>query len=138
MFMKKCSYCGKEYPDDATVCAIDGQPLEPIVPPPTGVLGQYATRKELTYVAPVRTGIVLAILYGFIGLIFVPFFLLMALFGDKAGAPGAFRGVFFALFFPFLYAIGGFIGGVIMAALYNLVAKWTGGFEFEVRDATRA
>lgn len=25
--MKTCSYCGKEYPDDATVCAVDGEPL---------------------------------------------------------------------------------------------------------------
>ena len=25
--MKKCPYCGKENPDDAVVCAIDGQPL---------------------------------------------------------------------------------------------------------------
>lgn len=25
--MKKCSYCGKEYPDDATACAIDGEPF---------------------------------------------------------------------------------------------------------------
>lgn len=25
--MKSCSYCGREYPDDATVCAIDGEPL---------------------------------------------------------------------------------------------------------------
>jgi hypothetical protein len=25
--MKKCSYCGKEYPDDATMCALDGEPL---------------------------------------------------------------------------------------------------------------
>jgi hypothetical protein len=25
--MKKCSYCGKEYPDDATVCVIDGESL---------------------------------------------------------------------------------------------------------------
>jgi hypothetical protein len=25
--MKKCSYCGKEYPDEAMVCAIDGEPL---------------------------------------------------------------------------------------------------------------
>ena len=26
--MKKCPYCGKEYPDNATVCAIDREPLE--------------------------------------------------------------------------------------------------------------
>src|SRR5271170_2795655 len=25
--MKKCSYCGKEYPDNATVCATDGETL---------------------------------------------------------------------------------------------------------------
>jgi len=25
--MKKCTYCGKEYPDDAKVCAIDQEPL---------------------------------------------------------------------------------------------------------------
>jgi len=35
--MKKCSYCGKEYPDDASVCEIDGYPLQAVVaagPPP--------------------------------------------------------------------------------------------------------
>ena len=25
--MKKCPYCGKEYPDDATVCELDANPL---------------------------------------------------------------------------------------------------------------
>jgi hypothetical protein len=33
--MKKCPYCGAEYPDDAEVCAIDQTPLErPSAPPP--------------------------------------------------------------------------------------------------------
>lgn len=27
LHMKKCTYCGKEYPDAATVCAIDNEPL---------------------------------------------------------------------------------------------------------------
>jgi hypothetical protein len=31
--MKKCSYCGKEYPDDAVACAIDNQPLDNGKPP---------------------------------------------------------------------------------------------------------
>jgi hypothetical protein len=33
--MKKCTYCGKEYPDETKVCAIDSQPLELIKPLPT-------------------------------------------------------------------------------------------------------
>jgi hypothetical protein len=28
--MKRCPYCGKEYPDDATVCAIDQTPFEEV------------------------------------------------------------------------------------------------------------
>jgi hypothetical protein len=33
--MKRCEYCGKEYPDEASVCAIDGCPL-PSFPPEPG------------------------------------------------------------------------------------------------------
>ena len=32
--MKQCIYCGKEYPDEASVCAIDGEPLRDVMPPP--------------------------------------------------------------------------------------------------------
>lgn len=32
--MKKCTYCGKEYPDEATQCAIDHQPLASFPPEP--------------------------------------------------------------------------------------------------------
>jgi hypothetical protein len=32
--MKECTYCGKEYPDEASVCAIDGQPIRDVMPPP--------------------------------------------------------------------------------------------------------
>jgi hypothetical protein len=33
--MKSCPYCGKENPDDATVCAIDQKPLDPEMPLPS-------------------------------------------------------------------------------------------------------
>jgi hypothetical protein len=38
--MKKCTYCGKEYPDEATVCEFDANPLVATkganaAPPPT-------------------------------------------------------------------------------------------------------
>ena len=30
--MKRCTYCGKEYPDGAVVCVVDEQPLESVEP----------------------------------------------------------------------------------------------------------
>ena len=73
----------------------------------------------------------LGVLYAFIALIIAPFALLVGLFAkDASGAH-----VVFAVSLPILYGVAGFISGMIVAALYNLVAKWTGGFEFEVRDA---
>lgn len=79
----------------------------------------------------------IGILYGLLGLIFVPFFLLMAVIGSRSGPAATLGGAFFAILFPVMYAVGGFIGGIIAAAIYNLVAKWTGGLEFEVRDVSR-
>lgn len=31
--MKSCTYCGKQYPDETSICPNDGQPLQPVVPP---------------------------------------------------------------------------------------------------------
>ena len=96
-------------------------------------------KKQLTHISPLKAGIVLGVLYGLLGLIFVPILLLWVVVGAKTGgAPAAFGGAFFAILFPVFYAIAGFIGGIIAAAVYNLVAKWTGGLEFEVRDVPPA
>ena len=92
--------------------------------------------KRLQHVAPVQLGIVLATLYGAFSLIFVPFFLLFSLLGFKSQQNVGFfaGGAVFIIFVPFLYAALGFIGGVIAAAIYNLVAKWSGGIEFTLAD----
>lgn len=37
-----------------------------------------------------------------------------------------------AVLVPVLYAAFGFVGTLIAAALYNLVAGWVGGIEIEV------
>ncbi|HKI69408.1 MAG TPA: hypothetical protein VKA67_07465 [Verrucomicrobiae bacterium] len=96
-------------------------------------------KKQLTYIAPLRAGIVLGVLYGILSLIFVPIFLIAAVLGSRSGTPApAIFGVGFAIMMPVIYAVIGFIGGIIAAALYNLIAKWTGGFEFEVRDLAPA
>lgn len=70
------------------------------------------------------------------GLIFVPFFLLIGLMGSALGQnktplAGIF-GVVFAIFMPIMYGALGFIAGAIRALLYNLFAKWAGGFELEL------
>jgi hypothetical protein len=96
-------------------------------------------KKQLTYISPLRAGIVLEILYGLLGLILVPFLFLATIFGAKSGgAPAAVGGLVFAILIPVLYAVVGFIGGLISAAIYNLVAKWTGGLEFQVQEVPLA
>lgn len=78
----------------------------------------------------------LAILYGLMGLVFLPIMLLFALLGSqlpaqqRAGVMAV--GVGFMLFFPVIYAAMGFVFGVIGAWIYNIVAKWVGGIEVEV------
>lgn len=37
--MKKCTYCGKEYPDELSVCAIDREPLDWVGVPPALATG---------------------------------------------------------------------------------------------------
>jgi hypothetical protein len=68
--MKKCTYCGKEHPDEATVCERDGQPLvDPNAPAsPTGsnaatTFGDFQISMILVLVVVVSHLIILA-MYG--------------------------------------------------------------------------
>ena len=74
------------------------------------------------------------------GLIFIPFFLLMSVAGmliphqsnsPSAALPVVF-GMGFAIAMPIFYAIFGFIFGVVGAWIYNQIAKWLGGIEMEI------
>jgi hypothetical protein len=38
----------------------------------------------------------------------------------------------FGIFIPIIYGVMGFVFGIIMAAIYNLIAGWIGGIEVEV------
>ena len=98
--------------------------------------------KRLTRIAPVKAGLVLGVLYALLACIAVPFFMLagfgMAAAARSTGAALPLGGFMFgigALFLPVIYGVFGFIGGLIAAAVYNLVAKWTGGLEFTLADA---
>jgi hypothetical protein len=82
----------------------------------------------------------MGLIYGCLGLILIPFFLLMGLMGTLAGKQqlpfAGMIGLVFAFLAPILYGIMGFIMGAIGAALYNLFAKWIGGIEVQVQSAT--
>lgn len=77
-----------------------------------------------------------AAIYAVMGLLFMPFLLLMSLVGAFAGPrhnplAGAF-GVVFALVMPVFYAGIGFVTGLLGSLIYNLLAKWLGGIEIEL------
>ena len=38
------------------------------------------------------------------------------------------------ILFPIAYGVLGFVMGAVGAALYNLIAKWIGGIEIEIKD----
>jgi hypothetical protein len=99
-------------------------------------------KKRLVRIGPLQLGKMLAALYGAMGLIFIPFFGIFALIGAFApnnanmppfsGAAFAGFGIGMMILFPLIYALMGFVIGIVGAAIYNLFAKWIGGIEVEV------
>ena len=77
-------------------------------------------------------------IYGSLGLIFLPLFLLggfasMTL-GRGSGAPSGVAMMFLAILLPFFYAVMGFLIGALTAWMYNLFAGWVGGIQLELRS----
>lgn len=78
----------------------------------------------------------LGCLYAALGLIVGGFFSIFALAGAAAGGgeglPAMLFGVLSVIVIPIIYGVMGFIGGIIMAVLYNLIATVAGGIELQV------
>ena len=102
---------------------------------------------RLRHIAIVQFALVAAVLYAMIGvLIGLAWWLVIGpimIAGMKASTMptagmGALTGIgFFAIiFFPIMYGFIGFIAGLLYAALYNLAARWTGGFELTLVQVT--
>jgi len=82
-------------------------------------------KRRITRLTVMQAGKLLAVLYSFMSIIMLPFMLIVMLAGGgKAVAP--------MLGMVLLYPLMGFIGGILMAAIYNLAAKWVGGLEVSV------
>jgi hypothetical protein len=75
-----------------------------------------------------QTAKVVAVLYTLLGLVFVPVFLLAAMFSPRETGFGT--GLAVAL--PILYGVMGFIFTAIACAIYNFVAGFVGGIEVEL------
>jgi hypothetical protein len=83
---------------------------------------------------------ILGLLYGCMGLLVAPMFLMMGLIGSAlgqqsspfAGNFGLGLGIGIAVLAPVFYGAMGFVMGAVSALLYNLFAKWVGGFELEM------
>jgi len=80
---------------------------------------------------------VLGAMYTLLGLILMPFVLIIGMVGAFAGGGknplGAMGGVFLAICLPIVYGLMGFVIGALSSLLYNLMAGWLGGVEFEIQ-----
>jgi len=128
--MKKCSWCGKEYPDDALFCPVDGYALQPVAGtcPPT--ITSSVVQRQLT---EVDDHIRLLSIFHFvvaglalIGILFllVHYLMLNTLFSNPAlWRPS--RNVspppkeFFAIFVWFYFFMG---GALVTASVLNLLS----------------
>jgi len=89
---------------------------------------------KLRKIDPLSFGVVNAILGVLLGLILAIIYIIVgATLTSSLGLGAAFGGIMF-ITLPLTYAIFGFVGGIIGAALYNLVARWTGGIKITLQQ----
>lgn len=94
----------------------------------------------LRRIGVLSVGKVMGSLYALVGLIFGLIFSLVAMMGAAIGSfeggdeawIGAIFGIGAIFFLPVFYGLMGFLGGLLMSALYNLVAKIVGGVELHL------
>lgn len=95
---------------------------------------------ELRKIDALRAANVLALVYGIMMAVFAilifPFVMLASLFSRSAGLGAGFAGAFVILY-PILGLVMGWLTGLLGAAIYNLVAGWTGGMRVEFAPITQ-
>jgi hypothetical protein len=92
----------------------------------------------LKRIGPMSCAKISGLLYALMGFIvgaFLSFFsLLLGSVGSDFGGAGALSGLFGVgaiILLPIFYGVLGFVGGAIMAWVFNLVVGWVGGLELE-------
>ena len=95
-------------------------------------------KHRILQIPPVRFGIILGLIVGFIALLAVPFLLLAGAAVARLEQPA--HGVSWLFYgggvavMPIATAVAGFLAGVFLAMVYNLAVRWTGGIEFHSTD----
>jgi hypothetical protein len=93
-------------------------------------------------ISPMSCAKVSGLLYAVIGLLIGACFTLFlttlgSLIPQDEQQMGGFVGMLFGagaiVILPVFYGVLGFIGGAILAVVYNFIAGWTGGIEIEVQ-----
>jgi hypothetical protein len=84
-------------------------------------------------------GKIMGAIYGILGVILIPIFLVAGVASSMAGGRGAALGaagaLILAILFPILCGLIGFVAGAGGALLYNQFAKWLGGIELQMQGA---
>ncbi len=97
--------------------------------------------QSVTRIGVLSLAKMLAVTYAFLGLFIGGVISLFALMGaalgrasggDSGGVGAMLFGVGAVIVLPIFYGCLGFVGGLIMAPLYNLVAKVVGGIEVDL------
>jgi hypothetical protein len=89
-------------------------------------------KKQLSRISILQSSKITTALYVLMGFIYTAIGIPMFIFGNEKLKILA----IIYILMPIIMAIFGFIFFVIFAAIYNLLAKWFGGIEVEVKDIT--
>ena len=93
------------------------------------------TVKKFVILSVAKISALLYAIFGLIAGLFVAlFYALGSVFAGDFGPLGFELGFFSIIVFPIAYGVLGFIGGIVGAALYNLVAHWVGGIQVELEQ----
>lgn len=96
---------------------------------------------ELRHIDPLRAANVIALVYGLLlgifALVALAFILIATVIApsNELGAAGPAVAVLIVLAYPVLGLVMGWISGLLSAAIYNFVVRWSGGLLFDLDEA---
>ncbi len=94
-------------------------------------------KKVIKKLDVIQTGRVIGLIYFFISLVlFLPFILIFSLSSIEMEdfLSGIGIGGMALLIIPVIYGVLGFLGGMVIALVYNLISHWIGGLVVEVEE----